>query len=94
MSDQSSLEDFLNRQLPTSTDNQVAESRLEAAAEILDEVGNVNLDPRAGINHTVVEFVDDLQRRLERFRAGEKNSGWRISQAQLDWLESIREKIT
>ena len=94
MTDQEALEDFLNRQLPTPADNLVSAERAEAAAEILDEIGSINLDYKNGINHTVVEFVDDMQRRLERHRAGESNSGWRVSQAQLIWLESIREKIT
>lgn len=94
MTDEEALEAFLNRQLPTTIDTQIAASRLEAAEEILDELGNINLDYKNGINHAVVEFVDDLQRRLEKHRAGDPHSGWRISQAQLIWLESIRERIS
>jgi hypothetical protein len=95
MTDRDALESFLTRQLPTPADHLVADSRAESAAEILDEIGSIQLDYRNGITDSAVEFVEEMQQRLESFRAGKgSSSGWRCSQAQLIWLESIRERIS
>jgi ribosome-binding protein aMBF1 (putative translation factor) len=68
-----------------------AQERSDLAAEILDEIGRVDVDYRRGVTDQSAMFVEDMQQRLEDARA---RRGWlACSERQLAWLESIREKL-
>jgi hypothetical protein len=74
----------------TPLDTSISERSIRAQT-ILDEIGIISLDIPHGVYTNAVEFVADMQDRLEGARA-RKQEFW-VSERQLEWLEGIYEKV-
>lgn len=85
-------EDEIQVSLSADPAYSASQERSERAQVILDEIGEISLDIRNQVYTNAVEFVSDMQDRLEDSRA-RKTFFW-VSERQLEWLEAIYDKVS